>query len=129
MAEFRPSFKKVEGEVNVTIQDIVTNNQVLVSNQVADVPQDTLTTIATLPANGTKYVTKIMCSGEDNAKWDVYIDSVRKFTLRTTDRSRDFDFSTPLKVNPSSVLDVKATVHGTGTTAILEAAILGYSTV
>ena len=30
MAEYRPSFRTVSGEVNVTVQDILTNNAVLI---------------------------------------------------------------------------------------------------
>lgn len=127
MAEFRPSFRTVSGEVNVTIQEITTNNTVLISNQVADISQDTITTVATLPANGTKYVTQIICSGEDNGYWEVYIDSVRKFSQRTTDRTVVWNFNTPLKITPTQVLDVKVTLHGSGTTATCEASLLGYS--
>ena len=129
MSEFRPSFKKVEGDLNVTIDEILTNNSILISNQVADIAQDTLTTVATLPANGVKYVTKILCSGEDNGKWDIFLDSVRKLTSRTTNRTVEWTFNTPLKVLASQVLDVKVTLHGSGTTATCESAILGYSTV
>lgn len=126
MSEFRPSFKKVEGEVNVTIQEITTNNTVLIIGSVDDIVQDTLTTVATLPANGVKYVTQIICSGEDNGKWEVHIDSTRQFTQRTTDRNVTFDFSTPLKVDAAQVLDVKVTFYGTGTTSDAQATILGY---
>ena len=128
MADFKPSFRTVSGQVNVTITEIQTNNTVLYSNQVADIPQDTLTTIVTLPANGIKYVTQIICSGEDNGKWDVFIDSVRKFTNRTTDRTVVWVFDSPLKITAAQVLDIKVTLHGTGTIATCEAAILGYAT-
>ncbi len=127
MAEFRPSFKKVEG--SISISDIQTNNIVLAIGSVQNVPQATLTTIVTLPANGIKYITKIMCSGEDNAKWDVYVNNVRQFTLRTTNRSVDFNFQTPLKVFATTVVDVKCEHNGSGTTADFEATILGYQSI
>ena len=88
--------------------------------------EDVLTTITTVPANGIKYITKIICSGEENAKWDIFINSVRKMTKRTTDRTVDFDFSTPLKLAASSVLDVKVTHHGPDSTATFSASVNGY---
>jgi hypothetical protein len=128
MSEYRPSFRTVSGEVNVTVQEILTNNSVLVVGT-ASVSQDTLTTIATLPANGIKYVTQIICSGVESAKWDVFLDSVRKITLRTVDRNVVYNFPTPLKVLAAQVLDVKCTHHGTSASTDFEASILGYSTV
>jgi hypothetical protein len=86
-----------------------------------------LTTVATVPSNGVKYITKIICTGVVNARWDIYIDSIWQMTKRTTDRTVDFDFSTPLKLKATSVLDVKATHHGPDTTADFQATVLGYS--
>ena len=129
MAEHRPSFRTVEGSVNVTITEIQTNNTVLIIGAIDDVVQDTLTTIATLPSNGIKYITKIMCTGEDNARWDVYVNNVRQFTQRTTDRNVDFDFPTPLKIFATSIVDVKATCHGSGTTSDFQATIFGYQAI
>jgi len=81
MSDFKPS--KVTGDLGVTIDQINTNNAVLVTGEVTDVSADTETTIATVPANGLKYITKIICTGVENARWDVYIDSTRKMTKRT----------------------------------------------
>ena len=111
----------------VSISDIVTNNSVLYANEEDTVSQNTLTTIVTVPANGEKYITKIICTGVVNARWDVYIDSAWVMTKRTTDRTVDFDFSTPLKLNAHSVLDVKATHHGPDTTSDFQASVLGYA--
>jgi len=127
MSDFKPS--KVTGDLGVTIDQINTNNAVLVTGEVTDVSADTETTIATVPANGLKYITKIICTGVENARWDVYIDSTRKMTKRTIDRTVDFDFSTPLKLLASSVLDVKATHHGPGTLSDFQATVLGYAAI
>lgn len=96
---------------SITIDQILTNNTVLYQGEELLVPQ-TETTIVTSPANGVKYITKIICTGVVNARWDVYVNSVLAMTKRTTDRTVDFDFSTPWKIAASSVVDVKATHHG-----------------
>ena len=111
---------------DVTIDEILTNNAVIASGEQSSIAEDVLTTITTVPANGIKYITKIICSGEENAKWDIFINSVRKMTKRTTDRTVDFDFSTPLKLAASSVLDVKVTHHGPDSTATFSASVNGY---
>lgn len=111
----------------ITIDDILTNNSVLYVGAQTAISQNTQVTVVTVPANGEKYITKIICSGVVSAKWDVYIDSVLKMTKRTTDRNVDFDFSTPMKLNAHSVLDVKATHHGPDTTADFSASVLGYA--
>ena len=111
----------------VTIDTILTNNTVLYSAEATSISQDTETTIVTAPSNGEKYITKIICTGVVNARWDIYIDSVLKMTKRTTDRTVDFDFSTPLKIAAASVVDVKATHHGPDLTADFQASILGYA--
>ena len=116
-------------DANVTIDEILTNNAIIASGEQSSISQNTITTITTVPANGVKYITKIVCSGEENAKWDIFIDSVRKVTKRTTDRTVDFDFSTPLKLAASSVLDVKCTHHGPDSTSSFSAAVLGYQPV
>lgn len=111
---------------SVTIDTILTNNTVLYNDEVTTVSQNTLTTIVTIPANGIKYVTKIICTGEENARWEVYLDSVLKMTKRTTDRTVDFDFSTPWKINAASVVDVKAIHFGPDITSDFQASIMGY---
>jgi hypothetical protein len=110
---------------SITIDQILTNNTVLYQGEELLVPQ-TETTIVTSPANGVKYITKIICTGVVNARWDVYVNSVLAMTKRTTDRTVDFDFSTPWKIAASSVVDVKATHHGPDTTADFVATIMGY---
>jgi len=101
-------------------------NRALHTGQQVDVPPDVLTTITTMPANGIKYITKITCSGEENARWEIYINSERKATKRTTDRTVDFDFNLPLKMMPAEVLDVKAIHFGPGASSTLEATIFGF---
>ena len=77
------------GAGSITIDTITSNNRVLHTGQIGNISKDTLTTVTTMPANGIKYITKVVCSGEENAKWDIFIDSVRKCSKRTRDRERD----------------------------------------
>jgi len=126
------SLADVTGEVGIdggtiTIDQIVSNNRAIHIGEQTAVTPDTLTTVTTMPANGVKWVTKILCSGEDNGKWELYIDSVRKATLRTTDRNVAFDFNLPLKILAAEVLDVKVTYWGSGATANFQATIFGYA--
>jgi len=87
---------------------------------------DTETTIVTVPANGKRYITSIICTGEVNARWDVYVNSVRKMTKRTTDRNVEFSSGTPLEIAGSTVVDVKATHHGPDTSAAFQATVIGF---
>jgi len=103
------------------------NNGVLVRGTVSGATSGTLTTIATLAANGIRFVTQILCSGEENARWEVLTGSTVRFAQRTVDRNVVFDFDIPFKLDASTALDVKATHNGPDGTADLEATVLGYT--
>ena len=126
MADFKPSQVVADITGNVTIDEVVSNNRPLYTGSVL-VSDNVLTTIVTSPANGIEYITKIICSGEDNARWELYLDSVLKATKRTTDRNVEFDFPFPMKKNAAEVLDVKCIFFGSGTTAQCNATIFGYA--
>ena len=111
---------------NITIDEITSRNRPLHVGEQTNISKDTLTTVTTMPANGIKWITKILCSGEENARWDIYIDSVRKATLRTIDRNVAFDFNLPIKILAAEVVDVKVTHHGPDTTASFQCTIFGY---
>ena len=114
------------GSINI---DVITgNNRPLAIGSVTGISQNTLTTVATIPANGIRYITKIVCSGEENGLWQVFLDSVLTITKRTTDRQVDFDFPIPFKQLASEVLDVKVTHHGPDTISNFSCSILGYAT-
>lgn len=117
----------IEVTGDITIDQIVSNNRPVHIGQATNISQNTLTTVTTMPANGVKYITKILCSGEENAKWDIFIDTVRKATLRTIDRNVAFDFNLPLKILATEVVDIKVTHHGPDTTGTFEATIFGYT--
>ena len=110
---------------SISINAITTNNRPLYVGT-SSVPVSTRTTIVTSPANGIEFITKIVCSSENNAKWEIYIDSVLKETKRTTDRNVVFSFGTPLKKLAAEVLDVKV-IFEAGPTAQCDATIYGYA--
>lgn len=114
---------------SVSIEQVLSNNAVLYVGEQTSVSADTITTIVTVPANGVKYISKIICTGEENARWDVFINSVRKVTKRTTDRNVDFDFPIPMKLDAATVMDVKATHHGPDASADFQATVFGYQEV
>lgn len=118
---------RVDVSGSISIDEIISNNRPLHVGEQSGVPANTLTTITTMPSNGIKYITKILCSGEDNARWEIYINSVKKCTQRTTDRNVSFDFNLPLKILASEVVDVKAIFFGSGANADLQCTIFGYA--
>ncbi len=98
----------VTGSITVTEATVKT----LKYSEVTDVPDNTLTTIATFTATTTTtLISSIKCSGTDNGKWQIFIDSVLKGTLRGGGGNRNviFDFDGPLELDSGSVLDVKVT--------------------
>lgn len=115
------------GAGSITIDQIVSNNRPIHVGEQTGVSTNTLTTVTTMPSNGIKYITKILCSGEENGRWEIYIDSVRKCTQRTTDRNVSFDFNLPLKVLAAEVVDIKVIHFGPDASGDFQATIFGYS--
>jgi len=101
-------------------------NRPLYIGRVEDVPSNTLTTIVTAAADVVKYLTKITCSGEENARWELYINSVLIETKRTTDRNVEFEWNIPLKILDTEGITVKAIHYGPGTNATLNATVFGF---
>jgi len=117
---------RIEGKIAHYAFENIDNNRSLVFNTEATVSQDTLTTVATLAANGTRYITQVICSGEENGRWGLYVDSSLVAVKRTTDRQVDFIFATPYKVSAGNSLDVKVTHFGPDATADFSATIMGF---
>lgn len=121
LSDFKPS--QVTGDINTVDAPVWPTVVGAVSTGSA-----TLTTIATLVANGVNRVTKISCSGEDYAKFQLFLNTVLKDTRRSgPDRNIDFTFESPLTLLAGDVLDVKVTHYYTGDTVAFEATIYGYS--
>jgi hypothetical protein len=114
-----------EGSIDISV--ITSNNRPIAVGSVTDLAQSTQTTVATVPANGVKYITKVICSGNENGLWQIYLDSVLKVTKRTTDRQVDFDFNLPMKQLATEVLDVKVTHFGPAALSDFQCTVLGYT--
>jgi hypothetical protein len=89
------------------------------------VPDNTLTTVATLAANGVRFITKVIGSGQDTAIWEVYLNSTLQIRKRASDYTCEFDFKTPLRVDASTVLDVKVK-QTAGSPVDFDASIIGF---
>ena len=99
----------------------------LLARAVANVSDNTQTTVVTLAANGVRFITKIMCSGNDNAKWEVIVDgSTTVATKRGDGRSVEFDFPIPYQLEASKPMDVKVTHYYTGESLDFEVSIIGF---
>ena len=122
MADFRPSFRTVSGFVDVSAQA----SSVIVVGQQTLVGVNTLTTVVTMTANGYDHVTKISCSGDESAKWQLFVNSVLVDTKRGG-LNMEFQFSNPLYLAATNVLDVKVTHYYTGETPTFDATIYGFS--
>lgn len=91
---------------------------------VGTVPANTLTTILTLTAVAKHKIVKISCSGEDYAKFQLFIDTDLVETRRSgPERTIEFSFPTPLLLQPGQILDVKVTHFYTGATPTFESTL------
>ena len=91
------------------------------------VPSSSETTIVTLVANGINMMTVINVSGDDYAKYRLYVNTVLKETIRTgPERNGRFYFVHPYTIEAGDVVDVKVTHYHTGDTLNFEATIYGF---
>lgn len=120
---YGPTSADTGGDVTATLNPAT----VLHYGEITSVGASATTTIVTSPSNGIRKITKILCSGTCYAKYLVYIDNVVKMTARSgPDRTVTFDFMHPLRINSSSVLDIKVIHYVTGEQNDFEASIIGY---
>ena len=74
------------------------------------VPSSTLSTILTLTATQDHKISRISCSGDAYAKYQLFIDTVLKETkVSAPNYAIDFDFNPTLLLSNGQVLDVKVT--------------------
>lgn len=113
---------------SATTTAMATTN-ILVTDEALAVPATTQTTVATYVSGSDTMVTNIFCSGNDNAKWQVYVNSVLQITQRGSngDRNVPIVFPTPLLLANGDTLDVKVTHFFTAETLDFETTILGYT--
>jgi hypothetical protein len=91
------------------------------------VPSSTETTVVTLTANGVNMMTCINVSGDDYAKWRLYVNSALKETMRTgPDRNGRFYFVHPYTIQANDVVDVKVEHFWAGDNLNFEATVYGF---
>lgn len=102
----------------------------IISNGTAlNVTANTLTTVDTYTASGNDVkITKIVVSGDANSTWGLFIDTVEKITWRVADgnKTRDFDFISPLLLADGETIDIKVTHYFNSETADFSTSILGF---
>ena len=101
----------------IPVNDIRTGTAISVSSAI-------LTTILTLSALTKHKIMRISCSGQDYAKYELFIDTVLIETKRSGQkRNVDFNFTSGLLLNNTQVLDVKVTHFFTGDSLDFESTI------
>jgi hypothetical protein len=114
MVYFRPS--KVTGLVDVSGAVDLSRLDIIEYAEVSSISSSTLTTILTHTATATENIAVIACSGCDYAKFQFFIDTVLKGTLRSgPDSNVIWTFPFPLALDDTQVLDIKVTHFQTGT--------------
>jgi hypothetical protein len=104
----------------------LTQATALASGSVSSVSDNTVTTIVSLTASGTKYISKIVCSGQVYAKFTLVKNTTTFETRRGgPDRTIEFDFGGALKLDDTDVLDVKVEHFVTTETPTFESTIYG----
>lgn len=102
-------------------------NALLARNTVASVSDSTETTIVTLAANGVRFITKVMCTGEDRALWSVVVGGSTVVARKRGDgRSVEFDFPMPYRLDASTPMDVKVIQYNGAASENYEASIFGF---
>jgi len=87
---------------------VIVPASILATAVATNVSPSVLTTVLTLPIAGTIHVTEISCTGEDYAKFQVFVDTTLIETKRSgPDRDAIFEYLWPLKLLNGQVLDVK----------------------
>ena len=90
------------------------------------VADSTKTTILTITATVETYVTKIVVSGHDYAKWFLTLDTVDQ-NIKRNEYTGEWDFSSPWKLTAGQVLDIKVEHFLIGETLGFEATTWGYT--
>ena len=104
----------------------LTQAGVLANGTQTSVSDNTVTTLTTYTASGTKYISKIICSGTVYAKFTLVLNTSTIETRRGgPDRTIEFDFGGALKLDNTDVLDVKVEHYVTGASENFEATIYG----
>ena len=126
MVYFRPS--EVTGLVDVSGSVELSRLDIIEYAEVSTISASTLTTVLTHTATAEENIGVITASGEDYAKFQFFIDTVLKGTLRSgPDRNVIWTFPFPLALDDTQVLDIKVTHFHTGDTLDFEAALYAFT--
>jgi hypothetical protein len=93
-----------------------------------NVPYNTLTTVLSYTAPADTKIALISCSGEDYAKFQIFIDTDLKGTKRGgPHRNVEWNFNHPLLLSQGELLEIKVTHWFNGDALDFEAGIYAYS--
>jgi hypothetical protein len=98
----------------------------LASGSISALPDATVATIVTYTAPSAKRITRIACSGTIYGTYKLFLNTVLIETKRSSpNRSIDFNYSSPLLLSTSDILDVKVTHQFVGHLEDFEATVYG----
>lgn len=126
MVYFRPS--KVTGLVDVSGEVQLSRLDIIEYVEVSTISDSALTTILTHTAVAEENIVAMICSGCDYAKFQFFIDTVLKGTLRSgPDSNVLWTFPFPLALDDTQVLDIKVTHFDTLNTHDFEAGLYAFT--
>ena len=114
-------------EVFVTpVSSVFSPVDVKVFSAITGVADGIETTLATHTVLGDETFSDILFGGSDYARFNVYINTVLQFVVRTgPDRYASLSLQRPLQLAITDVIDVKVIHYNTAATAEFECTILG----
>ena len=96
-------------------------------NEATLVTSNNLTTILTFTATQDTNISLLTCSGEDYAKFQLFIDTDLIATKRSgPKRNVEWNFNAPLLLSNGSILDIKVTHWYTGEALNFESTMYAY---
>ena len=126
--DFRPS--QITGLVDVSGSVELSRLDIILYAEVTSLSDSTLSTILTRTAVAEENIVLITCSGQASAKFQFFIDTVLKGTVRTSGGgglTGGWTFPFPLALNNTQVLDIKVTHFHTGASLDFEVGIYAFT--
>ena len=128
MVYFRPS--QITGLVDVSGSVDLSRLDIIEYAEATSVSASTLVTVLTHTALASENIVVITCSGQASAKFQLFVDTVLKGTVRITGGNGLTDgwtFPFPLALNITQVLDVKVTHFHTGASLDYEVGVYAFT--
>lgn len=128
MVYFRPS--QIRGEIDVSGSVDLSRLDIILHAEVTSISTSTLTTILTRTSLASENIVLMTVSGQASAKYEFFIDTVIKGTLRTGaggGNNSEWNFAFPLALDSTQVLDVKVTHFHTGASLDFQAALYAFT--